>query len=307
MEIVNRLKLIVIIGFFTIFLLPIQALAIPLTLSEKCTEGSAINTCVTVKVEKEAAIDKQVNLFNFYNTYPVGIQGTNRWATSYTRKDDNYYYYSVSISRFARDDTFTMYYYQNDRGTFREVKNRSVSISGRTTQFIVGSAGLPSLPKSFPVTHTPTTTPTTPTTTPTTPTTTGAIAATPQSTATSGTSFSAMGLDKGQCPVINGVESKVFTRGILKDIPCKGSVDSLEEVLTIIRNLVMGFILPAVGTIFTIMMIVGGILYITSRGNEKQSTKAKQTLTAAIIGLLIVILSYTIIVIFVGVIGGGIA
>jgi len=111
------------------------------------------------------------------------------------------------------------------------------------------------------------------------------------------------GLDSGQCPE----GSEVFTSGLLKGIPCTGSVDSLEEVLLIVRNLVMSFILPAVGTIFTIMMIVGGILYITSRGNEKQSTRAKQTLTAAIIGLLIVTLSYTIITIFTGIIGGGIS
>jgi len=109
--------------------------------------------------------------------------------------------------------------------------------------------------------------------------------------------------DTGQCPA----GSDVFTSGMLKGVPCAGTVDSLEEILIIIKNLVMGFIMPAVGTIFTILMIIGGIMYITSRGNEKQIAKAKQTLTAAIIGLLIVVLSYTLVAIFTGLLGGSIS
>lgn len=99
---------------------------------------------------------------------------------------------------------------------------------------------------------------------------------------------------------------KVFSKGILTDLPCAGAIDSLPEVLTFVKNLVSVFLLPLVGIIFTIVLLLGGILYITSRGNQTQLDRAKKTLTAAIIGLLIVTLSYTIIWIFAGVLGGGI-
>jgi len=107
-------------------------------------------------------------------------------------------------------------------------------------------------------------------------------------------------LDASQCPA----GSTTFTSGILKDIPCDGAVNSLEGVLTFVRNIVQVFLLPLVGTLFIIMLLVGGVLYITSRGNQTQLDRAKKTLTAAIIGLLIVILSYTIIAIFARTLGG---
>jgi hypothetical protein len=55
------------------------------------------------------------------------------------------------------------------------------------------------------------------------------------------------------------------------------------------------------------MLLIGGILYITSAGNEQRAERGKKVLTAAIIGLLIVTLSYTLIAIFTNIIGGGVA
>jgi uncharacterized YccA/Bax inhibitor family protein len=104
------------------------------------------------------------------------------------------------------------------------------------------------------------------------------------------------------CP--NG---KTYPNGILKGLPCNAPISDLNTVLKFVQNIVFQFILPSVGVLFTIMLLFGGILYITSAGNQQRVDSAKKTLTAAIIGLLIVILSYTIIAIFAGVIGGGIS
>lgn len=109
-------------------------------------------------------------------------------------------------------------------------------------------------------------------------------------------------LDSSRCP--NG--STTYTSGILKGVPCDGTLKTLEEALIIIKNVVRIFLLPIVGTIFIIMLLAGGILYITSRGNQQQLDRAKKTLTAAIVGLLIVTLSYTLIIIFAGAIGGAV-
>lgn len=97
-----------------------------------------------------------------------------------------------------------------------------------------------------------------------------------------------------------------YPKGILKGLPCNGPINDLPTVLLFIKNVVNEFILPTVGVLFIIMLLIGGILYITSRGNQTQVDRAKKTLTAAIIGLLIIILSYTLIAVFTKIIGGGI-
>lgn len=49
------------------------------------------------------------------------------------------------------------------------------------------------------------------------------------------------------------------------------------------------------GIIAVVFLIVGGYYYITSRGNEEQATKGRQTLIYALLGLSLVILSYVIV------------
>ena len=50
-----------------------------------------------------------------------------------------------------------------------------------------------------------------------------------------------------------------------------------------------------VGFVAVLFLIVGGFRYITARGNEEQAEDAKRTLTNAIIGIVVVILSFVII------------
>lgn len=67
-----------------------------------------------------------------------------------------------------------------------------------------------------------------------------------------------------------------------------GSVGALAT--TIISTL-LGF----AGIVAVIFIIIGGYYWMTARGNDAQAIKARKTLTNAIIGLIIVILSYMII------------
>jgi hypothetical protein len=43
------------------------------------------------------------------------------------------------------------------------------------------------------------------------------------------------------------------------------------------------------------MLIVGGFWYITSAGNEEQAEKGKTAITNAIIGVIVVLLSYAVV------------
>lgn len=69
-----------------------------------------------------------------------------------------------------------------------------------------------------------------------------------------------------------------------------GSNDTIEPL---IQNLI-NIILSLLGIIFIAMIILGGWSWFSARGNEQKLDKAKDTLTQAIIGLLIVIGAYAI-------------
>jgi len=53
--------------------------------------------------------------------------------------------------------------------------------------------------------------------------------------------------------------------------------------------------LYAAGSIAVIFLIVGGFQYVASRGNEEQMEKAKKTITAAIIGIVIIVMAFAIV------------
>ncbi|MBI4224157.1 MAG: hypothetical protein HY609_04430, partial [Deltaproteobacteria bacterium] len=63
-------------------------------------------------------------------------------------------------------------------------------------------------------------------------------------------------------------------------------------------SLIIGLIQIAlwiVGLLAVLFVIVGGYRYVTAHGNEEQAEAAKKTLTHAIIGVVIVVLSFVIV------------
>ncbi len=59
-------------------------------------------------------------------------------------------------------------------------------------------------------------------------------------------------------------------------------------------GILIGAILSFIGIIFMILIIYGGILWMTATGNEQQVTKAKGLIFQAVIGLIIVLSAYAI-------------
>ena len=74
-----------------------------------------------------------------------------------------------------------------------------------------------------------------------------------------------------------------------------------ESIIGSIIQVALSFL----GVIFLILMIYGGFLWMTAKGNEEQVTKAKNLITAAIIGLIIVISAYAISYVLIKQVGGG--
>lgn len=66
---------------------------------------------------------------------------------------------------------------------------------------------------------------------------------------------------------------------------------SISGVLTTVIYWVLGIS----GAIAVLFLILGGLQYITSSGNKDRATAAKQTLIYAVIGLIVIALSFVIV------------
>ena len=67
-----------------------------------------------------------------------------------------------------------------------------------------------------------------------------------------------------------------------------------QGTVSAVAGKVIGTGLTLVGVLFFLLMIYAGISWMLARGNEEQSKKALNTVTAAIIGLVLVMASYAI-------------
>jgi len=58
---------------------------------------------------------------------------------------------------------------------------------------------------------------------------------------------------------------------------------------------ILNILLLIVGSLAVLFLIIGGLRYLTAAGNEENSEAAKKTMTHAVVGLAIVILSFAVI------------
>jgi len=73
-----------------------------------------------------------------------------------------------------------------------------------------------------------------------------------------------------------------------------GYAETDEYAASRVAGTIISAFLSFLGIIFVILVIYGGYLWMTARGNEEQVNKAKDTLQKAIIGLIIILSSYGI-------------
>ena len=94
----------------------------------------------------------------------------------------------------------------------------------------------------------------------------------------------ALAADTRQCP---GTEASLgFIAPLFNFKVC-----NLNELALYAVNL----LLSVIAVISVLFVVIGGFIYVTSNGNEEAASKGRQTITNAIIGLVIAMLSYTII------------
>lgn len=80
------------------------------------------------------------------------------------------------------------------------------------------------------------------------------------------------------------------------DEPCEGSNCTLGATIKTVTNVLLFII----GAVAVIMIILGGIRYVTSNGESAQITAAKNTILYSVIGLVVALLAYAIVNFIIG-------
>ncbi|MEK7072917.1 MAG: pilin [Patescibacteria group bacterium] len=80
----------------------------------------------------------------------------------------------------------------------------------------------------------------------------------------------------------------------LKTTAEKAGLPTSETSLPVLVGTILNSVLSLVGVIFLVIIVWGGFLWMTARGNDQQVEKAKQLITSAVIGLIIIAGGYTI-------------
>jgi hypothetical protein len=89
-----------------------------------------------------------------------------------------------------------------------------------------------------------------------------------------------------------------FSGGIIPPNPgLPGPAKNATNLQTWIIAIIQVYMLPLAGLLAVFFIIIGGYQYMFSGANEELATKGKHTLTNALIGLIIIILSYVMVTI----------
>ncbi len=108
------------------------------------------------------------------------------------------------------------------------------------------------------------------------------------------TTFATLGAGKAMALTVSSVEEGM-NLAKTADMPT-----NLTGTGGVIDN-VTSTILAVLGFLAVIMLIIGGVKYATSAGDAKAVTDAKNTILYALIGLVIAILSYSIVKFVIGI------
>lgn len=81
-------------------------------------------------------------------------------------------------------------------------------------------------------------------------------------------------------------------------------IDSIEGVVNVIQKF-GGYLLAVAGALSIIMIIIGGLQFMSSNGNAQKVEAAKKTVTHAIVGIILIVLSAFIVKVVISLFGWG--
>jgi hypothetical protein len=93
-------------------------------------------------------------------------------------------------------------------------------------------------------------------------------------------------------PVVRAAEDWQDTYHVTGDTGT-GDVATIGSLVSVFKNIV-GAVVVFVGVVLFVMLVIGGFNFLFSGGDPKQVQKAQGTISAAIIGLVVVVSAYVI-------------
>jgi uncharacterized membrane protein len=78
-------------------------------------------------------------------------------------------------------------------------------------------------------------------------------------------------------------------------VPTIGIIEGWNADPKSVVTRVINYALFFIGAIALVFVIYGGVLYITSGGDSEKTTKARNTLMYAVLGIIVVVISYAIV------------
>lgn len=95
--------------------------------------------------------------------------------------------------------------------------------------------------------------------------------------------------------IVSGVAVAQYARAVSFFDPSQSLGLSTTDLVSTVTRIIQ-WVLGLLGLVAVIMIIIGGFRWMTAGGNEEKVEAAKKILTAAIIGLIIVLLAWAIVI-----------
>ena len=90
---------------------------------------------------------------------------------------------------------------------------------------------------------------------------------------------------------VHAVDNFQPCAGVTDSLVCKSSSDTAQPLIkTVINTLIY-----LIGSVSVVMVIIGGLMYVLSTGNANNVTRAKNTITYALVGLAVAFLAFALI------------
>ncbi len=99
--------------------------------------------------------------------------------------------------------------------------------------------------------------------------------------------------DEATTETTTGVNTSIYTNDLGTTLTAAEITGSEASLTVIIRTLIQA-LLSVLGIIFLVLVIYAGLLWMTAAGNEDKVKKAQKLLRDGVIGLIIILSSYTI-------------
>ncbi len=96
------------------------------------------------------------------------------------------------------------------------------------------------------------------------------------------------------CSLLAARASLAVSTGLEETAGQAGYKTSTAPSIAVVVGSLINPILGLVGVLFLLLMIWGGFTWMTASGNEEKIGKAKQLITGAVIGMIIIFASYAI-------------